>query len=100
MHNAVPQWQAQLMPEHEWRMTMIKGLLAIAAAAGALVAGPAIATTGPEPVAVATTPAPVVQQKQVRYCAVDTPTGSFIPRRICKTRADWLKEGVDPAALR
>lgn len=31
-----------------------------------------------------------------RYCIVDTPTGTRIAHRVCKTRADWLDEGFDP----
>ncbi|WP_242137676.1 hypothetical protein [Sphingomonas sp. TREG-RG-20F-R18-01] len=33
-----------------------------------------------------------------RYCIVDTPTGSHIVYRTCKTRAQWLAEGFDPTA--
>lgn len=31
-----------------------------------------------------------------RYCVVNTPTGSHIQRKTCKTRPDWLAEGFDP----
>ena len=38
-------------------------------------------------------------QRVTRYCVVNQVTGSRIPRRTCKTRADWLAdEGVDPLA--
>lgn len=31
-----------------------------------------------------------------RYCIVDTITGSRVPVKQCRTRADWLKDGFDP----
>lgn len=31
-----------------------------------------------------------------QYCIVDTPTGTRIVHKICKTRAAWLDEGFDP----
>jgi len=43
----------------------------------------------------AATPAP---SAKTRYCIVDTRTGSRIPTRTCKTRAQWLEQGFDPAA--
>ena len=99
MHNAVPHVQAQLMPEHEWRMTMTKALLAMMATVGVLLGAPALAADRPEPT-VATTPAPApdAQSKKVRYCIKDAITGSRMERRICKTRAEWLQQGVDPTA--
>lgn len=33
-----------------------------------------------------------------RYCVVDTITGSRLPRRQCRTRAEWLNLGFDPLA--
>lgn len=33
-----------------------------------------------------------------RYCIVTTLTGSHLPTKICKTRAEWLEDGVDPLA--
>ena len=33
---------------------------------------------------------------KVRYCIIEDITGSHIPRKTCKTRADWLAEGFDP----
>ena len=33
-----------------------------------------------------------------RYCIVETPTGSHIQKKVCKSRAEWLGEGFDPIA--
>ncbi|WP_010215722.1 hypothetical protein [Sphingomonas sp. PAMC 26621] len=33
-----------------------------------------------------------------RYCVIDTPTGSHIRNKVCKTRPEWLDEGFDPIA--
>ncbi|HEX7850902.1 MAG TPA: hypothetical protein VF485_14325 [Sphingomonas sp.] len=34
---------------------------------------------------------------QTKYCVVDTLTGSRIQKKICKTRAAWMREdGFDP----
>lgn len=33
-----------------------------------------------------------------RYCVVDTPTGSHLPRKECHTRKEWLDQGFDPLA--
>lgn len=46
------------------------------------------------------TGSPVVQRATdlQRYCLVETPTGSHIQRKTCKTRADWLVDGFDPLA--
>lgn len=35
-----------------------------------------------------------------RVCVVETLTGSRIPYKICKTRAEWVAQGVDPLATR
>ena len=42
------------------------------------------------------TSAPKEQNGARRYCIVDTVTGSRIPVKECRTRADWLKQGFDP----
>jgi hypothetical protein len=42
------------------------------------------------------TSAPKDQTGTRRYCVVDTITGSRVPVKQCRTRADWLKEGFDP----
>lgn len=44
-----------------------------------------------EPIVAKTAPAQ-------RYCVVDTPTGSLIARRECKTLEQWLAVGFDPRA--
>ena len=33
-----------------------------------------------------------------RYCVVFTGVGSRIPKRVCQTREQWLREGFDPLA--
>lgn len=33
---------------------------------------------------------------KTRYCYQSTITGSIITKRICKTRTQWLAQGVDP----
>ncbi|PKP90886.1 MAG: hypothetical protein CVT77_13720 [Alphaproteobacteria bacterium HGW-Alphaproteobacteria-16] len=48
-----------------------------------------------------TTPAPepaakVKQVKETKYCVVEVPTGTRIPRKDCRTRAEWMSEGYDP----
>ncbi|MEO7688863.1 MAG: hypothetical protein ABIS51_06215 [Sphingomonas sp.] len=35
---------------------------------------------------------------ETKYCVIDTPTGSHISKKICRTRKEWLDEGVDPLA--
>lgn len=44
----------------------------------------------------ATTTEAAIAKPETRYCIVETPTGSHIQRKTCKTRGDWLKSGVDP----
>ena len=36
--------------------------------------------------------------KPTRYCVLGPTTGTILPKKICKTREEWLKEGVDPLA--
>jgi hypothetical protein len=31
-----------------------------------------------------------------KYCVVDTVTGTRIQKKVCKTRIEWMAEGVDP----
>lgn len=65
--------------------------------AAAALATPAVASAESKPEAsvetasTATTHAP-------HYCVVDTPTGSNIERRTCKSLEAWLAEGFDPRA--
>ncbi|HJQ18291.1 MAG TPA: hypothetical protein VJ859_14980 [Allosphingosinicella sp.] len=37
----------------------------------------------------------VPQSREVKYCFVDTVTGTHIRTKICKTRKEWAREGVD-----
>jgi hypothetical protein len=43
-------------------------------------------------------PAPAKSGAEQRYCMVTTLSGSRIPKRICMTREQWLRQGVDPLA--
>ncbi len=85
----------------------------IAIAAAALVTAPAIAAPAPpaadNTVAAAQTAAvaqtavvdtPSAQGRPTRYCIAETFTGSHIKRKVCKTRAEWMDMGMDPAILR
>ncbi|QQV78321.1 hypothetical protein H5J25_06535 [Sphingomonas aliaeris] len=59
------------------------------------------AKTAPEPATEQTeaAPAPAARAaKPVRYCVIETFTGSRIPVKHCQTRADWLAQGFDPLA--
>lgn len=77
----------------------MKTVLAFALAATAA-ATPAFA----DPIASAAAPAPVATSAPdagQRYCLkIPSKTGSFIDRKVCRTRADWAKDGVDPLAMR
>lgn len=63
-----------------------------------LVAGlnPAAAKPNPEPVAKSAQAAESADAatERRRYCLVETITGSMIPRKTCKTRAEWEAEGA------
>jgi hypothetical protein len=76
---------------------MTKPHLLILASAVLAVATP-IAGIAAEPeggAAPAQTSQPRAEQK-IRYCIVETPLGSHIEKKKCLTRAEWLKQGVDP----
>jgi hypothetical protein len=62
--------------------------------ATAALAIPAIASAEPKPDA--STANPATTARAPRYCVVDTPTGSNIERRTCKSLDAWLAEGFDP----
>ena len=75
-----------------------------AAAATIMIAGaavPAFAAESAEPA-----PAPSARSSAVsvkdepraatRYCAVEQVTVSRIPRKVCKTREQWMGRGFDP----
>jgi hypothetical protein len=65
---------------------------ALAFAAPALATGPDGATTN------GTVPDTGKPKPNQRYCVVFSITGSILPHKVCKTRADWLAEGFDPLA--
>lgn len=59
------------------------------------------AKTAPEPATEQTeaVQAPAARTaKPVRYCIIETPTGSRIPVKECHTRRDWALRGIDPLA--
>jgi hypothetical protein len=75
----------------------------ILSAAAALLAGVTLAAGAVSPaVAAANDPAKTKQEQQAqkadsrKYCIYTETTGSRIPKQQCKTRADWLANGVDP----
>ena len=71
-----------------------------------LIAASALVTLASNPVVArepATTVAPTEQSTTARaerpdrrYCIVETVTGSRIPYKTCRTRAEWLEQGFDP----
>lgn len=80
---------------------MIKSLLAATAFAALALSTAAAseakdhpaASPSAEAAAPATATSPNARQK---YCIVQTSTGSRIPRKTCKTRSEWQKQGFDP----
>ena len=79
-------------------------MLSVALALAATVI-PSIVTIAPRPTGVPTAAAPTEQAGPAggkaaaqRYCVQSTLTGSRIPRRECRTRAEWLRDGFDPLA--
>jgi hypothetical protein len=78
---------------------MIKSFVVALTGAALTVSAPALAREpagkpAPAP-ALSSSPADVTNPK-IRYCFIEDVTGSRIPRKSCKTRADWLAEGIDP----
>jgi len=75
------------------------GLLAAALAASpAMAAGPQPDPAQPsfaDPAPAPTPPAAGPAANTHRYCASTEITGSRIPRRFCRTRAEWAEMGVD-----
>jgi hypothetical protein len=58
-----------------------------------------LAKDGEAPVtAAAPTDGKITPRKEVRYCIIHTPTGSMLPNKICKTKAEWAAEDVDITA--
>jgi hypothetical protein len=70
-------------------LTTLAGLSLIAAT-------PALAD--PKPPVPANAPAGKADaSEKTRYCVMTQPTtGSLITRKVCQTRADWLRDGFDP----
>jgi len=70
----------------------IAALTTIAGSAQAAGLGPA----GDAVPAANATPA-VERSQQIKYCILDTVTGSRIAKKVCKTRDAWMREdGFDP----
>lgn len=73
---------------------------AVAFAAGALgfACQPAIAHSDPKEAVATPVPqsTPAKADAGPRYCYESRITGSRLPHRECNTRAEWLKQGVDP----
>ncbi len=71
--------------------------------AAALAVSPAMAapnnghgpTEGRNPPPTAPSTPATTQVDKRQYCVVSTITGWRLPRRICRTRADWALEGID-----
>ena len=76
--------------------TAIAGLVATAAVAAP--SNSAKADASAQAGASASPASPQTDAK--RYCIVETPTGSRLPRKQCQTREQWASEGVDFDALR
>lgn len=75
--------------------TIINGL----AAAAVLIAVPALAETKPGTPAPTATASSEQVVKDKRYCIAQTFTGSRLPKKICKTRSQWMDDdGFDPLA--
>lgn len=80
---------------------MMKALFSTLAAAATLIAVPAIAAERAG--SAASVPAPTAnqdaqQRPETRYCVMGTTTGTLLPSKTCRTRAEWLKYGFDPIA--
>lgn len=78
---------------------VINGLAAIAV----LTAAPALAKAEPSipaPAPAAAAASNLTAQNK-RYCIVQSMTGSRLPKKICKTRDQWMTDdGFDPLTLR
>lgn len=67
----------------------------IAACAAAALSGPVSASVA-APMPRPTSMADIAPAR--RICIVDTITGSRVPVKVCHTREDWQKMGIDPLA--
>lgn len=75
--------------------SMFKGFTAAVFAIGLTATAHAETKPGTAaPAAQSTTAAKPVKDK--RYCIAGDVTGSRLPRKDCRTRAEWLIEGFDP----
>ena len=79
-----------------------RAAIAFAATATFVAAAVAPAAAAPDPDATTrakkSQEAPRATSKDTRYCIIDRITGSIIERKVCKTRDQWLAQGVDPLA--
>jgi hypothetical protein len=66
-------------------------------AAAVLVAGATTPAYAADPTTDAPAKASAKVAKEKRYCVVDTLTGSRVPKKVCRTRAEWIAHsGSDP----
>jgi hypothetical protein len=61
--------------------------------AQAVASAPEASATGSIP----STAAPAKAKKARRYCVDQVNTGALAPVRTCRTRAEWMERGWDPA---
>jgi hypothetical protein len=73
-------------------------IAALACAAPALAAAPGATTNGSSNNGALPDTSRGKPKADQRYCVVYNITGSILPRKTCKTRHDWLAEGLDPLA--
>ena len=77
----------------------MKTVFAMIAAGGSLLAAPVFATDRADPAVSAPAAAQEVRQRpETRYCVIGSETGTILRNKICRTRAEWMKRGVDPIA--
>ncbi|MBX9797179.1 hypothetical protein [Sphingomonas sp.] len=84
------------------RLNRLTGAVTAAIASGLLVAGlnPASAESRPEQGRTAERSADTQAAAKPRasaklYCVVDNITGTRIPQKVCKTKAEWSNQGVE-----
>lgn len=82
---------------------MFKTILFAATASTALFATPSLAAPAgaPDGARIEASAAPIAApaRHETRYCVIATPTGSHIPHKECRTRAEWIDlSGNDPLA--
>lgn len=75
--------------------------MSIVALTAALLAASPAPAPAPAPIAPAATQMAAESSDDTRrVCIVHTPSGSFIERKTCQTRAAWVDQGTDPLAKR